>query len=92
MAIKSACVTALGRSGADAVIFPHCGGRFSYSQSVCHRLADALRCTRDGMAPSFPVPAGGIKTPRVREVLDFYGNDAMEAVSLIRDIIKAAVA
>jgi ribulose-bisphosphate carboxylase large chain len=62
--------------GADAVIFPNFGGRFSYSQETCGTLARWLtRPEIPGLAPSLPMPAGGIKYHRVAEVLSFYGRD-----------------
>jgi len=63
--------------GADAVIFPHHGGRFSYSRETCLKLAEFSRSTSHGLHPAFPVPAGGIKTSRVREVLEFYGKETI---------------
>jgi len=63
--------------GADAVIYPNAGGRFSYSPEVCLGIARALRSPRAAMAPSLPVPAGGIRIESVPEVLEFYGADAM---------------
>lgn len=63
--------------GADAIIYPHHGGRFSYSRATCLKLAEFSRSTSHGLRPVFPVPAGGIKTSRVREVLEFYGNETI---------------
>ncbi len=63
--------------GADAVIFPTYGGRFGYSPDTCRRLAASARRTDDGMKPALPVPAGGIGLERIREILDFYGEDTM---------------
>ena len=63
--------------GADAVIFPHAGGRFSYSEATCRAIADALRAPLRRARPAFPVPAGGIRVERVGELLDFYGNDCI---------------
>jgi ribulose-bisphosphate carboxylase large chain len=63
--------------GADAVIFPHAGGRFSYSQETCRRLAAALRKPGPLARPAFPVPAGGIRVDRVPELLTFYGPDCI---------------
>ncbi len=67
--------------GADATIFPHHGGRFGYSPATCRSLADrARRSWRDGataIAPTLPVPAGGMSPERVAELLDFYGDDTM---------------
>jgi ribulose-bisphosphate carboxylase large chain len=63
--------------GADAVVFPHYGGRFGYSLDTCARLARAALEARDGLRPSVPVPAGGMTRARVPEMLDFYGADVM---------------
>jgi ribulose-bisphosphate carboxylase large chain len=63
--------------GADAVIFPHFGGRFGYAPETCHRLADRARRTDDGLRAALPVPAGGMTLARTGEILDFYGPDTM---------------
>jgi len=63
--------------GADAVVFPHTGGRFGYSLDTCKRLAQTALDERDGLRPSVPVPAGGMTRDRVPEMLDFYGADVM---------------
>lgn len=59
--------------GADAVVFPNHGGRFGYSRRACAALADALRSSWGGKPAAAPVPAGGMTTARVAEILDFYG-------------------
>jgi S-methyl-5-thioribulose 1-phosphate isomerase len=63
--------------GADAVIFPHTGGRFSLGTETCRTLAETLRAPHPRVRPSFPVPAGGIKMERVEEALAFYGRDSI---------------
>src|SRR5262249_59799225 len=63
--------------GADAVVFPNYGGRFGYSPDTCRALARAALEDRDGLRPCVPVPAGGMTTGRVPEMLDFYGADVM---------------
>ena len=63
--------------GADAVIFPNYGGRFGYSPDTCRALARAALDRREGLRPAVPVPAGGMSTARVGELLDFYGADVM---------------
>lgn len=63
--------------GADAVIYPHLGGRFSYSRETCRTLVEHLHSAETNMRTAFPVPAGGIKTSRVREILEFYGPDTI---------------
>jgi ribulose-bisphosphate carboxylase large chain len=63
--------------GADAVIFPHAGGRFSYRPETCAALAAELRAAHPRVRPALPVPAGGIKVERVAELLEFYGPDCI---------------
>jgi ribulose-bisphosphate carboxylase large chain len=63
--------------GADATVFPNYGGRFGYSPDTCRALArEALRRCK-GLQPCVPVPAGGMTTARVPEMLAFYGADVM---------------
>ena len=63
--------------GADAVIFPHAGGRFSYSEATCRAIAGALRAPHARARPALPAPGGGIRMERVGELLEFYGNDCI---------------
>ncbi len=63
--------------GADAIVFPNHGGRFGYSPDTCRALAREAVVDRDGLRPCVPVPAGGMTTARVSEMLDFYGADVM---------------
>ena len=63
--------------GADAVIYVSFGSRFSRSREVCARLAGNLLQPWAGLAPSLPVPAGGIRVESVAEVVGFYGRDVM---------------
>ncbi len=67
--------------GADGTIFPNYGGRFAYSPDACAALADAARVPWPGIAPTLPVPAGGMSLDRVDEMLDFYGCDVMLLIS-----------
>ena len=63
--------------GADAIIYPNYGGRFSYSEALCRDLADTMRGPLHGMPAALPVPAGGMTVERVPELARFYGRDAM---------------
>ena len=63
--------------GADAVIFPNHGGRFSYSRETCMAIAEAARSPWNGVRPALPVPAGGMTVERVPEMVAGYGRDAM---------------
>ena len=63
--------------GTDAVIFVNYGGRFGYPQSTCGALAAAARAPWGAVAPTLPVPAGGMLLERIEELLAFYGRDTM---------------
>lgn len=60
-------------AGADAVIFPHFGGRFSFSQQACREIADATGEAMGHFKPILPTPGGGISLEKVPAVCDFYG-------------------
>jgi ribulose-bisphosphate carboxylase large chain len=63
--------------GADATIFPNFGGRFSYDRATCRAIAQRAREPLNGVAPIMPVPAGGMRTERVNEMIDEFGTDVM---------------
>lgn len=63
--------------GADAVIYPNFGGRFTYSKQACATLAANLRQPWGELKPAIPAPAGGMQVDRVSEMIDFYGQDTM---------------
>jgi ribulose-bisphosphate carboxylase large chain len=63
--------------GADAVIYPNVGGRFSLGRETCLAIATAMRSPDAAIAPAMPVPAGGIRTESVPAALEFYGADTM---------------
>jgi ribulose-bisphosphate carboxylase large chain len=66
--------------GADAVIFPNHGGRFTYAADACERIARRLRAPWHGLRPSLPVPAGGMSVERVPELKRDYGPDSMRLI------------
>ena len=63
--------------GADAVIFPNHGGRFTYARAVCDDIVRAARAVWHDLMPALPVPAGGMSVERVPELKREYGNDSM---------------
>jgi ribulose-bisphosphate carboxylase large chain len=63
--------------GADVSIFPHAGGRFSYSFETCRELASALRAPHARVRPALPMPGGGVTVERVADLLTFYGRDCI---------------
>ncbi|MEN8185424.1 MAG: RuBisCO large subunit C-terminal-like domain-containing protein [Myxococcota bacterium] len=69
--------TLLPAYGADAVIFPHAGGRFGFSLEDCGGIVRGLAAQPEGWPPALPVPAGGMSVDRVEELLAFYGRDCM---------------
>jgi ribulose-bisphosphate carboxylase large chain len=69
--------TLLRAFGADAVIFPNHGGRFSYAPQTCQEIAAAARRPLAGIRPALPVPAGGMSVERVPEILRDYGTDTV---------------
>lgn len=78
--------------GADAVIFPNYGGRFSYAPSVCRKIADNLRSDWLWLKGSFPVPAGGMSAERASELVEFFGLDTILLVggSLLKGGVELA--
>ena len=63
--------------GADALVFPNHGGRFGYTPETCRAIAETALAEWHGLKPAAPVPAGGMTTNRVGEMLDFYGSEVM---------------
>ncbi len=60
-------------AGADTVIFPNHGGRFSFSPAQCRSIAEGCRAELGGLAPALPTPAGGMTLAAVGSMIDFYG-------------------
>jgi ribulose-bisphosphate carboxylase large chain len=60
-------------AGADATIFPHHGGRFSFSRQECQDLVEGTRVPMGAVASIVPVPAGGMALDRIGEIRAFYG-------------------
>jgi ribulose-bisphosphate carboxylase large chain len=61
--------------GADAVIYPNAGGRFTLSGETCEAINAALRGLLGPLRPSFPVPAGGIDVAHLPHWVERYGPD-----------------
>ena len=64
-------------SGADAVIYPNYGGRFTLSKEECIGIAETGRSSWGNFKPMFSAPAGGMQLDKVADILDSYGNDIM---------------
>ncbi|MCW9707120.1 RuBisCO large subunit C-terminal-like domain-containing protein [Fodinibius salsisoli] len=61
--------------GADFVIYPNTGGRFSYSLAQCKAINNCSRSSDLPFSPSWPTPAGGISVEKVRHWRNEYGPD-----------------
>jgi len=77
--------------GADAVIFVGYAGRFGTPRATCRELADRLRRPWGGLAPSLPVPGGGVELENAAELVSFYGRDAMLLVGGSLQVEEGAV-
>jgi ribulose-bisphosphate carboxylase large chain len=64
-------------AGADAVIFPHAGGRFGFSPEECREVAAGTQAPLGGCRTIFPAPGGGMSLARIPELLKFYGNEVI---------------
>lgn len=64
-------------AGADVVIYPNFGGRFSFSQTECEAIARAAAAPMAGIKEILPAPGGGMSIQRVPELHAVYGNDVM---------------
>ncbi len=64
-------------SGADVVIFPNYGGRFSFSKEDCLEILRGSTEPMDKIKPIFPAPAGGMKLQAIHEMVNTYGRDVV---------------
>lgn len=62
-------------AGADAVIYPNFGGRFSFSMAECHNIVRGTEEPMGHLKAIFPSPGGGMTIKRIPELLEIYGND-----------------
>lgn len=63
--------------GADAVVYPNAGGRFSYSLDQCMKINDTCRQKFKSFKSVFPVPGGGIDRTSVTDWKTRYGKDTI---------------
>lgn len=64
-------------AGADIVVYPNFGGRFSFSKKECLDIADKCRCESGYMKSILPAPGGGMNFSNIPEMTSFYGNDVV---------------
>ncbi len=67
--------TLMRLAGADLVVFPHAGGRFSFDIEACRSIRERCAEPLGDLARAFPAPGGGMVPARVPELIDLYGND-----------------
>jgi len=67
-------------AGADAVIYPNFGGRFSFSRTECESIVKATASEMGPLKPIFPAPGGGMKLDRIEEWKEVYGIDVIYLV------------
>ncbi|MGE5343676.1 MAG: RuBisCO large subunit C-terminal-like domain-containing protein [Candidatus Omnitrophota bacterium] len=63
--------------GADAVVYPNYGGRFSFSRDDCRRIVEGLTAPMGNLEPVFSMPGGGMSIERIPDMLDVYGKDVI---------------
>lgn len=64
-------------SGADIVIFPNHGGRFSFSEQDCRQILLGATDPLGEIRPIFPAPAGGMSLQAIPQMMDLYGSDVV---------------
>ena len=64
-------------AGADAVIFPNFGGRFSFSRAECESIAKGTCDSFGHLKSIFPCPAGGMSFSNIPKMVKAYGNDVI---------------
>ena len=64
-------------AGADAVIYPNFGGRFSFSQAECRQIVEGTAVEMGHFKPIFPTPGGGISLKSIPALAEFYGSEVI---------------
>ncbi len=62
-------------AGADIMVYPNFGGRFSFSEKQCKGIQERALADMGSIRPMVVSPAGGMKVERIDEMKKFYGND-----------------
>lgn len=64
-------------AGADAVIYPNFGGRFSFSREECQAIVRGTSVEMGSIKKIFPSPGGGISLDRIEGLLELYGKEVI---------------
>lgn len=63
--------------GADFIVYPNTGGRFSFSAEECKAINYTARNTDVPFKPAFPMPGGGVKWQNLPGWIELYGTDTV---------------
>ncbi len=63
--------------GADLVVYPNTGGRFSFTPDECMAINESARSEGLPFKTSFPMPGGGMKRSNIPHWLETYGPDTV---------------
>ena len=64
-------------AGVDISVFPNQGGRFSFTENDCKRIATALTQPMSNLRTAFPCPAGGMQFEHLHTMCSWFGEDAV---------------
>ncbi len=64
-------------AGADGVVYPNYGGRFSFSLEDCASIVEGCSQEMENIRTIFPCPGGGMSLDNVPEMKNLYGQDVM---------------
>ncbi len=64
-------------AGADIVVYPNFGGRFSFSEDECRDIINNCKCEFSHFNSIFPCPGGGMNFSNIPDMKSFYGNDVI---------------
>lgn len=64
-------------AGADGVIYPNYGGRFSFSQDQCISIVEGCTMEMGPFKEAFPCPGGGMNMENIPQMLEVYGRDVI---------------
>lgn len=64
-------------AGVDISVFPNQGGRFSFTESDCKKIAHSLSKPLGDIEAAFPCPAGGMQYDDLHAMCDWFGQDSV---------------
>ncbi|CAK0750538.1 ribulose-bisphosphate carboxylase large chain [Gammaproteobacteria bacterium] len=64
-------------TGADGVIFPNYGGRFSFSRAECLSIVAGTETPMGNIKTIFPCPGGGMTLERIPELMETFGSEVI---------------